>query len=736
MSGTIDLTDPRQMQAFVAALRQAGVGSGTQGGGGGGGNQGGSTPSRRTNFQGQAREAFSGFADFLGQAGGSVDQFARSTLNTVPVLNLFSGVVGDATQFLTRTNDTFRNLSSVGAGFNGDLGALRAAAANTRMPLDQFANLVGRNSQQLTALGAGVNGGTRRFAELSRAMFEDGNVIGGMLNLGYNIEQANEMLLEQASLNSRSFRAQGMNDAQIAQATLAMAENIAVMAEISGESREAARQKLMEEQRDGKTIAALRLAEMNGALDAQQRLTQASTAVAVAGDDARALLQDYVHLGAPATDATREFAALNPELAATMQEMANLSKVSNDVMSAQEKERRMAILNERFLAQSAAVSRDRNRLQIATTGSVNRFGASMADTISSLENYSNSVEENQQALQRQENEAARREGRAARTITRDMAAANLLQRTRENVESQMAGGADGQAISRELNMSTIALANSAATVNSEIARNLSANTTLQNNIAESLAGLRTVAQGVGIAGAATVSGLTPGSVDPASLATNQFRTLFEPLISNGSMNTNITNFGEILAQLGTLTPDQIEDIIRIEQERRRAEEEGRAVGGPIRAGRTYNVGEQGPETIIPGTDGTVIPNMRREFASLRNAMMSAGMPVSEEQQRQLALGLESRLGNLMPNIRNISPRRQDGTTGPQFDPRELVETMRQSLGSINLDLSTEKTEQLLDSLNQSMLQLININSTQVRNQTRHTNAIKGAGNLLQGVAVR
>lgn len=36
--------------------------------------------------------------------------------------------------------------------------------------------------------------------------------------------------------------------------------------------------------------------------------------------------------------------------------------------------------------------------------------------------------------------------------------------------------------------------------------------------------------------------------------------------------------------------------------------QGRAMGGPIQAGSAYMVGEQGPEMIVPGTAGTVIPN--------------------------------------------------------------------------------------------------------------------------------
>jgi hypothetical protein len=42
----------------------------------------------------------------------------------------------------------------------------------------------------------------------------------------------------------------------------------------------------------------------------------------------------------------------------------------------------------------------------------------------------------------------------------------------------------------------------------------------------------------------------------------------------------------------------------------RNEMEGRAAGGPVTAGTPYLVGERGPEIVVPGRSGTVIPNNR------------------------------------------------------------------------------------------------------------------------------
>jgi hypothetical protein len=35
---------------------------------------------------------------------------------------------------------------------------------------------------------------------------------------------------------------------------------------------------------------------------------------------------------------------------------------------------------------------------------------------------------------------------------------------------------------------------------------------------------------------------------------------------------------------------------------------GRASGGPVNAGTPYIVGEQGPELLVPRSDGNIIPN--------------------------------------------------------------------------------------------------------------------------------
>ncbi|MGH2968778.1 MAG: hypothetical protein ACRDK0_06900, partial [Solirubrobacteraceae bacterium] len=49
--------------------------------------------------------------------------------------------------------------------------------------------------------------------------------------------------------------------------------------------------------------------------------------------------------------------------------------------------------------------------------------------------------------------------------------------------------------------------------------------------------------------------------------------------------------------------------------------EGRALGGPVKAGMPYIVGERGIEAFVPETDGTMVPNNRLRLGGMGAAMM-------------------------------------------------------------------------------------------------------------------
>ena len=218
MPGTIDLTDPQQLSAFVTALKKAGLGGGSSGGS--------SSPAPQSSFGNpsfgnfnkateSATKETGNFVKSVLEADTSLASYTKKMGNIIP---MFQGVINSTAStihFLENMNGTFQNMSKVGAGFNGDLGALAAGAGAARMSIGAFATLIGNNSQNLTTLGGSVNQGAKRFAELSRAMFEDGAVIQGMTNLGYSLEESNELLMDNAAMLGRQARLRGMSDQDV-----------------------------------------------------------------------------------------------------------------------------------------------------------------------------------------------------------------------------------------------------------------------------------------------------------------------------------------------------------------------------------------------------------------------------------------------------------------------------------------------------------------------------------------
>ena len=703
----------------VAAATRSQSSSSSSGGGSGGG----------SNRQfGQARAEFQGaLGDLTGvisRAGGSITEFSTDVTNLagrLPLvggaLEFFGGSLTSMVNYVETTNRTFQALSKVGGGFNGDLGALRAAAANTRMPLDQFANMVGQNAQAIASLGMGVNNGARRFAELSRAMFEDGQVIRGMMNLGYTIEEANEFLLDNASILRRQAMREGMTDAQVTQATLRMAENIAFMAEITGESAEQQKQDLIDAQRDGKNIAALRLLEAQGIEGVQEAFNTAFQGLEAAGPAAQAYLQDMIQSGAPMSDMTRQFAASQGETAAEIARMAATIRSGTD---AETKRQQVSAMAARASQTSARELTSTTNLVSASLGQVSGYGQSVADQLEATETYRLGVEEMQRTMSQERGGAAVGFAEAAQRYEQEM---------RDRIAAQSGGGAEGQAISRELNMATIALADSAAGVNQEIGRNLSANTELQRSATAGLRGISNIVAGMGQIGEGAVKGLTPGDVNEGLLRdANNFTELFTPLITTNALRTEITNLPEILEGFSSLTPEQLETVLEQARIDRDREQDGRFMGGPVGKGIPYTVGEKGPETFVPGADGAIVPNMDRAMSNMQNAVQTI-MP----NMRAEASSMQSSLMQMATNLR--SRVEQMSTTG-QFDPNEIISELRGAMSS-NPNISTQRMEQLLDTLNQSMLQLVSINNNMSRNGAKTVDALRGAsGNLLQGVRAR
>lgn len=95
-------------------------------------------------------------------------------------------------------------------------------------------------------------------------------------------------------------------------------------------------------------------------------------------------------------------------------------------------------------------------------------------------------------------------------------------------------------------------------------------------------------------------------------------------------------------------------------------------GGPIMAGRSYRVGEHGPETFIPGTSGTMLANGRGGGGgAVVNIITPAGMEVEQRNRRSGGLDITDIL--IKEVERGLAGGKFDGAMNSRYGRRPLLD---------------------------------------------------------------
>jgi hypothetical protein len=151
--------------------------------------------------------------------------------------------------------ETFRQLSQTGANFGQSIVQLRTAAAEAALPLDDFAALIGKSSESISALFGSTTVGAQRIAELGRITREVG--IERLAPLGFTVDEINETLL----LNLESQRRTGifnqLTDRQRTQSAIRFAEELDRLAKLTGAQRDELRSQIEAQQSNERFQAAL-----------------------------------------------------------------------------------------------------------------------------------------------------------------------------------------------------------------------------------------------------------------------------------------------------------------------------------------------------------------------------------------------------------------------------------------------------------------------------------------------
>ena len=135
-------------------------------------------------------DATVGFGKALYRGEGTISSFTD-------VVSGKFGLIGDTiagTGKLLDTNiEMFRQLSQTGANFGQSIIALRTAAGNAALPLDDFASLIASNSQTLAALAGSTTQGANFIAGLGNSLRTE--AIPQLSTLGFTVDEINETLL-------------------------------------------------------------------------------------------------------------------------------------------------------------------------------------------------------------------------------------------------------------------------------------------------------------------------------------------------------------------------------------------------------------------------------------------------------------------------------------------------------------------------------------------------------------
>lgn len=680
---------------------------------------------------GKLYKSTEGFGRILDEGGGSIRNFTRDFNKALPeVLQGFGGAIGNVAGYIEDTQGVFQSLQKSGLGLGGNLGDLRVQAARTRMPLDQFANMVSKNSQQLVGLAGNASDGAKRFADLSNAMFKgDPSPIEGFMNLGYSIEEANEFVIKNTELNRRQAMLQGMTDAEQVKQAQELAKNMSIVAKLTGKDAQQMQDELIARQRNGATQARLRLLEMDGVTGAQEAYNRAQTALDAAPDVVGNLFDDLMQTGAPMTEATKNFAATNQEAYALLQQAAEANK-RGDIEEAER-------LAQEAAAATAEFAQSRQGLTLATLAQVSDIAQGQANVLEEMGPVIDGINANVAAIK----DATGQELTFRQAFNANLATISA------NMETQVAGQNAGQEALTAANTAQIGLANTASAANTMLGEQIETNSlllsayqTLNENIHSELSSSTmtfleainalipgtTIAENIPKIEMFATQLQEAGHISESTIA--NLKTLADSTASqvekNSARDALVTE--GVLDAAGNISAELANALLGMRRENMESSDTSEGSSGnwftrlwDAITGSTpqRNQGSLGSGSLFENFgDGTLLTAHDLE---------------SIQTPSQMAEVVNSALSGAMSAMQN-----QLG--GGQFDPNQLAQATQEAMASMpaNVSRSGESTENGLDSLNQTMLQLVQINSKVLETANKQLRATKGLdGNMMTSVGI-
>ena len=679
----------------------------------------------------------------IAQGGGSISDFSRGVESLVPNIPLLKQLTGGAVgglQYIEQLQDTFNMLSKVGAGGAGDLGELQRLAGEANLALPTFANLVAQNSELLAGFAGGVDAGKRRFVALNKELYDTG-LISQFKNLGFSSEEASEFVLTNMDSMRRSARLQGLTDAEQVAVAADLAKNLSVVAKLTGKDAKGLQDEMVARQRDGATIGAIRLKEMNGAANAAENYDAILAATSGLPKVAQDLIKDQIQLQAPLSEATQGFAAINSRA-------NDIAAQLNNALDRGASKEEVTRLADEYAAAVTGFAATAEGARISTLAQVSGVGETQAGVLGELKPQVDALDEIISG------------NVTAMTTAKQAADAYLenVRKLRDGVDQQAnldKKRGPGQVALNFVNEGQVALSEAAGTINEDIGKQVQSNTAL-------------------------VSALNSGSKLFQQIP-EKFQTLYDgitavlPGMDQSELVAHLeANLGQVVDGL-LVTQEHIDDLKASKDPTKTGNEQlsllpadlfdddGNMKVNVVKALGSSGRDSEGTESVestaeeakgffsrMFGFDSGTLGktgSLFKDFGAGMPAMLHGLEAVIPKDSPQGEL-----LGAFPSGLDSVSSMMQNVAT--KFDPGAMTDQMKnmmqtggnplsekdKMMAALNPQQNTSSTgttsEDGIESLNMTMKQLVQINSRQLQELQKQLKAVKGMdGNVLTNVGI-
>ena len=342
-----------------------------------------------------------------------------------PIIGTFGETLAKGIAILENWNSTLKNLSESGASFNNNILEMRAAAAMTRMDLEQFAALVKENSAGFAALGGTVTSGAKVFSKMSNEMMRPGGLGQQLLEMGMSVESINAGFAKYLSTTMKGTKVTEADTQKMTALYSDYATTLDRIAKLQGEEKNALEAKAQAIKNDAMFQVKMAGADAETRAKMDKMILQAGELYGPKGQ--QALKEYFLTGGTVITKESKMLASLFPEMTRGFQQGIKGAKDANMKMPEYEAELRERRATERVAA-GKAIKAAEGSLSAAAAGmggtSAEMLSA-VADTAKGLTTYGVGIDKltRDQILARED--AAVKEQKQRNTVTKSLDAFNI-----------------------------------------------------------------------------------------------------------------------------------------------------------------------------------------------------------------------------------------------------------------------------------------------------------------------